>query len=405
MRRPDAKRRPRGSVPLSLPLLGDMAGSLLPVDGVSAAQMRVWWKDRVLLLLEPDAIPVLNSWEMELIGKAPVSIPGWKPEGPGRSEYSASPLIGLLRARARKSLPFTFNALWQEKRGGRIYPYHLIGYKGPITVSATKYREAGKDKPRLLLSAIRRDVRAKMRLPEGWEIVPCDFTSCHGHIAFALSADQQLAEDLRSGFHEITGDWAMPPEVSKKERRRFGKLMNNAMLFGLTPIGLRRDLQEFLGFDPGEVAAVRMWELWWQRYPQLSEFRDTVRAYVEVAQARKQGLRIISPSGRASAFPPGEILGAVSKKGLAPPGPEGVWRTVFSAAFRAVEGDLLNRLMKHFHETREYHHGQLVLPVYDGILTAAPEGGSAKVWEALKVCGLQAAKDLGLTDLDVARKN
>jgi hypothetical protein len=244
-----------------------------------------------------------------------------------------------------------------------------------------------------------------MRLPEGWELVPVDFTSCHGYIAFALSADQRLAGDLQAGFHQVTGDWALPGEVPKPERRRFGKLMNNAMLFGLTHIGLRRDIGESLGFDPGEAASQKMWEMWWARYPQLSDFRDKVKAYVSVSQVRKEGLTVVSPSGRESAFPPGEILGAVAKKGMAAPGPEGVWRTVFSAAFRAVEGDLLNQLMRHFHEIKDYHHSRLVLPVYDGILTAAPEGEADRTWRALQVCGLQAAKDLGLAGLDVARKS
>lgn len=78
-----------------------------------------------------------------------------------------------------------------------------------------------------------------------------------------------------------------------------------------------------------------------------------------------------------------------------PSGPEGVWRSVFSACFRAVEADWLDDTLRRFHVASG--GGRPVLPLYDGLTVAAPLGVSEGVGPALVEAAAGAASGLGLT--------
>ncbi len=370
----------------------------VPPACVEAIQAR--WVDRMPMILGPDALGPLASWERQLHGLEPPSIPGWEPEGPGRQPVDAQPLINRLRELAAASTPFTLNALYREKQGGREYPYLLAGYDGPVTVSQRRYDAAKKCGPRLLLSAMRRDVRALLRLPEGWTLLVADYKTCHGHIGVALTGDANLAHDLAGDWHQIMGDAVLPAGVPDAvQRRNFGKAINNAMLFGMEPSGLAKLYRKHYHSASPESWPADMHAAWWARYSQFAVFRDQVKALVRHAQAEGCGLHIVAPSGRVSKFDAWEVQGRVARGWREARGPDGVWRTVLSAVFRAVEGDLLDRTLLHGHIGREAHGGRLVLPLYDGLLVAAPLGGEAAVAAALEAAGAHAAAELGIPSM------
>jgi len=363
----------------------------VPLAGPS--DVRAWFAERVSFVLPSAAEPLLDLWASEITLGRSQSVPGWRPEGPGRTPAEASTLIEFLRDHARRATPFTFNALRRESQGGRIYPFHIVGYDGALTISDNKYNAAAAGAgPRMLLAGIRRDVRAALQAPTGWSLLELDFKSCHAAIGLALSGDPQLGADLAGDIHQLTGD-RLPGDLltgdaaTSAGRRDIGKAINNAMLFGLTPDGLQRRVQEALGRDFGEGAGERIWHAWWARYQRLAAFRDKLRAVVEQAQHDEVPFEIASPSGRVSRFSPADIAGRVAK-GRAAPGPDGVWRTVFSACFRAVEGDLLDRTLHHFHQASA--GGRPMLPLYDGGLFAAPGGAEVAVEHALQAAAAQA---------------
>jgi len=396
----------RGLVPVPLLVAGPGSpGVLLPIPRVAPAEVKNWWSGRVPFIFHRDGIPTLKRWEEELTGAAPPAFLGWAPSGPGRTPYDAAPLIEWLRSRCLRDKPLTFNAMWKEKHGGRLYPYHLRRYTGQLTISRYAYNEAGKRGPKLLLSAIRRDARTFLTLPDPWEQLVGDFTSCHGHIAFGLSGDVQLAADLAAGLHQVTGDWLLTAAVDPPLRRAVGKAVNNAMLFGMESGGFHRLINKFF---PGQVTmdwATRAWQTWWARYPTLSAFRDQVRSVVLYAQSNRRRITITAPSGRPSRFSPGEVLGQIAKGSKkAAPGISGAWRTVFSAVFRAVEGDLLDQTLRHLHSIREHHGIKLALPLYDGVVIAAPKDGVERASKALMVCAQAACNDLGLPALSMTVK-
>lgn len=133
------------------------------------------------------------------------------------------------------------------------------------------------------------------------------------------------------------------------------------------------------------------------RFPKLLTFRDHVRALVTAAQLQNVAMEVIAPSGRRSRFSAAELRGRVGK-GRDAPRPEDVWRTIFSACFRAVEGDLLDQTVGRFRELAP--SGRVVLPLYDGIIAAAARGHEQEVAEALERAGSEAASALGIASLN-----
>ncbi len=368
-------------------------GTLQPVPTTTPAEVRAWFAERVPMVLPREAVRLLDQWDRELRSDAARSGLGGRPEGPGRTPGEALPLIAWLREHAVAGRPCTFNALHREPQGGRMYPYVLSDYVGPLTVSRTKYAEAKRRGPRLMLSATRRDVRQLVTAPSGWSLVELDFRSCHAAIGVALCGDEQLARDVDVDVHQVIGDLAFPDGPDAKTRRRFGKQLNNAMFFGMGVRGLAKLTQELLGRPPRDSTGEKAWCAWWGRYPALAAFRDEVQALVGRAQKLRADLSIVAPSGRVSRFHREELMGR-SFSGAPARAPEDVWRTVFSALFRAVEGDLLDGTLRRLHSSGG--RGRPMLPLYDGGLFAAPVDCEEEFVRALEATAAKAAADLGL---------
>lgn len=370
------------------------------VPTTADAEVCRWYADRVPLVAPPNVLPLLDQWALALEGKEPRSFPGWRPEGPGRTSDDALPLIALLRDHAERGEPFTFNAIHREKQGGRSYPFVVPGYDGPLTITGRQYEKARSG--RSMLSAIPRKVRALLGAPAGWSLLELDFKTCHAAIGLALSGDEQLARDLDSDFHKVIGDQLvrLPTEA---EQRDAGKRINNAMFFGLTPVGLAELTKELLGRPPADGTGVAVWNAWWSRYAKLAAFRKFVEDQVTTAQIYGKPLVIVAPSGRISRFAPSEVAGRVAKGSRPAPGRDRVWRSVFSACFRAVEGDLLDATLRRFHVSNA--GGRLVLPIYDGALVAAPSGAEAAVGQALLEAAEEAVVEVGIPKLQAIVKH
>ena len=367
-------------------------GSLRRVPLTSAAEVRDWFADRVPMVLPPQAVELLDAWEAEL-RDAPSSIPGWRPVGPGRRPEDALPMVTYLRECAVNGESFTFNAVPREKQGGRMYPTYFTAYPGPVTISDNKSAEAKRAGRSLLVSAIRRDVRALIEAPPGWSLIELDFRSCHAAIGVALTGDEQLAADVDADVHQVIGDLAFGSEPDAKVRRAYGKELNNSMFYGRTVHGLARLTEDLLRRPPKDRTGERAWNAWWSRYIDLAAFKNEIENLVKNAQTLGQHLEIVAPSGRVLKFSHQELMGR-SFKGKPDKHPDEMWRSVFSAIFRAVEGDLLDGTLRHFHDANA--GGRPVLPLYDGGLFAAPEGDEESVSAALEAAAAKAAADLGV---------
>lgn len=336
---------------------------------------------------------LLAEWESKIRGADGVSS---EPEAdrPWLAPAEARSLIGLLRDSAERGTQFTFNAVHLERQGGRLHPFQIPGYTGPLTIWRRTYGEA---ETRLLLSGIRKDVRHLLQGPHGWTLLELDYKSCHAAIGHALSGDPTLGADLDADIHQVVGNYLVSStELDSAARKAFGKRVNNAMLFGAGPATLERFTREGLGREPKAGAAEAVWRAWWGRYPRLAAFRDEVQRSVQTAQLNGVGLEIVPPSGRLSKFTAGEVQGRVSK-GRRAPGLDGMWRTVMSACFRAVEADLLNGVLRRLHAL-----GGLVrvaLPLYDGLIAGAPIGSEDAAQTALLKAAEEAVAEIGIPKL------
>lgn len=382
----DSASAPRRET-LRLNLAG--VGTLRPVAAATPSDVGAWFADRVPVVLPAEAEPILDTWANACAGCFGHS----DGDGPGRSPAEQRGLVTFLRERMTTGEPFTFNALHREDRGGRQYPYLVPGYDGPLTISSRKF-DAGR--PRHLLSAVKREVRSLLRPPGGWVMLELDFRACHPVIAFALSGDEQLGIDLVRDVHQVAGERFFA-ELPPAERRAAGKKLNNAMLFGLTSHGVRDLAREVLGREPRDRTGTAAWAAWWSCYPRLHALRERFESEVRRAQNAGFAIEIESPSRCISRFSRSEVAGRVEKSRSAP-GQDRVWRTLWSACFRAVEADVLNRTLAHLHE----HGGgcRPVLPLYDGLLAAAPEDAVEVAQAALHAAATRAATEVGLVALE-----
>ena len=375
--------------------LGKLPG-LNVVPPVPKDETLAIWADRVSMILKDDALPVLRGLELCLPEKAdPLAY-----YGPGRSPDEQRRLYGFLQERIEAREPITFNALRWEDQGGRRYPTFIPGYKRALPISRNSYSKAT---TKYLLSAIPREVRAMLKMPEGWSTNPLcgDFKCCHMAIALALSGDKRLADDLKGDVHQQAGDhvlrkleWA--GGLSVDQRRTFGKLLNLKMLFGTTASGVQQAASGVLGRDLGEREAQEIAWAWWDRYRALSRFRERVFKRIKEARSRGVGLVVVSPSGKRSRFSPAEVKGEPMKGESQGKGIKGAQRSIFSAIPRAVEGDLLDLTLRYWHQGRDAHDGRLVLPIYDGIYFAARDGREHETWTAMENAAARAAKEIGV---------
>lgn len=368
--------------------------TLRAVSSPTPEEVRGWFAERVEVTLPSEAAPLLADWGAELRLGGEQDVGGW---GPGRDPSERLNLVAFLEEKLKLGGTFTFNALWRERQGGRMYPFWIPKYSGSLTISQRKYEEAGNRGPRHLLSAIRRDVRALLQPPPGWVLLEVDFRSCHPAIGLAVSGDPQLQRDLAGDIHQLIGDMLAARLDEPAARREFGKFVNNAMLFGLTPVGLGERARRALSPPPAHDLVVRVWNAWWDRYPQLRAFRDQLNESVRFANSLKEALEVIAPSGRVSRFSPAELGGRVTKGRGKGPGVDAVARSVFSACFRAIEADLLDQTIRSFRAGSK--SGRLVLPLYDGLIAAAPQDNVVLVEYELKAAARSASDALGLEGL------
>lgn len=355
-------------------------GLLSPVTPTTAEDVRAAWADSPPMRLPQAALPLLDEWATSL------RRPGPHTEGPGRSPAEASPLIAYLRKAACEGLPIAMTALHRERHGGRLYPLALLDYAGPVSISD---RQLARHHPRLLLSAIRRDVRALLTGPDGQGLLDVDLTACHAAIAVALSHDPQLQDDLRGSLYQRAGDRWGSRLADPGARRGLGKRLVLALLMGGGPAAVQ-EVAGLHGLAPTREVAAAVAAAWWDRYPRLRAQRDGLARAVHRAAEATAALELVSPTGWVSRWSPAEVRGY--RAGQPARTLDEVVRSVWSAAFRAVEASILDRAVRYMTALGV----QPVLPVYDGLLVLDGPG----VATAARTAALAAAAELGV-HLDV----
>ena len=147
-----------------------------------------------------------------------------------------------------------------------------------------------------------RRVREAFVAPDGFVIASADYSQIELRIMAHISEDEALVKAFTDGMdvHRATAAevFGITPEEVSSEQRRYAKVINFGLIYGMSAYGLARSL------SIDNTAAKNYIERYFQRYPGVKRYMDETResaremGYVETVFGRRLYLpEIRSPNG------------------------------------------------------------------------------------------------------------
>jgi DNA polymerase I len=145
-------------------------------------------------------------------------------------------------------------------------------------------------------------VREAFIAPPGHQIASADYSQIELRIMAHISEDEALLRAFREGMdvHRATAAevFSVAPGDVSSEQRRYAKVINFGLIYGMSSFGLARNL----GID--NTAAKNYIQRYFERYPGVKQYMDETRlsakskGYVETVFGRRLYLpEINSPNG------------------------------------------------------------------------------------------------------------
>ena len=226
-----------------------------------------------------------------------------------------------------------------------------------------------------------RRVREAYVAPTGSVIASADYSQIELRIMAHISGDEALLHAFTSGLdvHRATAAevFGVPVEQVSSEQRRYAKVINFGLIYGMSSFGLARNL----GIETKAAAAYI--DRYFQRYPGVKNYMDETRlsakakGYVETVFGRRLYLpEINSPNGPRRA---------------------GAERAAINAPMQGTAADLIKLSMNTVQDVldAEKRGTKMIMQVHDELVFEVPE---AEVeWVRLEIPRLMA----GVADLKV----
>ncbi len=214
-----------------------------------------------------------------------------------------------------------------------------------------------------------RRVRTAFVAPPGSVIVSADYSQIELRIMAHLSNDERLLQAFAQGedVHRATAAevFGVTPDEVSSEQRRYAKVINFGLIYGMSAYGLARNL----GIEIG--AAKSFIERYFARYPGVARYMDDTRA-----KAREQGY-VETVFGRRLQLP--EIRAGNQARR------QGAERAAINAPMQGTAADLIKLAMLAVQGWLDEQRmtTRLVLQVHDELVLEVPESELQRVHEQL----------------------
>ncbi|MEI8324949.1 MAG: DNA polymerase I, partial [Betaproteobacteria bacterium] len=219
-----------------------------------------------------------------------------------------------------------------------------------------------------------RRVREAFVAPPGCLIASADYSQIELRIMAHISGDAALLLAFHDGMdvHRATAAevFSIPTSQVSSEQRRYAKVINFGLIYGMSAFGLARSL----GID--NTAAKNFVERYFDRYPGVKHYMDSTRqlakaqGYVETVFGRRLYLpEINSPNG---------------------PRRSGAERAAINAPMQGTAADLIKLSMVKVQQALDAEHRgtRMIMQVHDELVFEVPE--SEVVWLKAEIPRLMA---------------